>query len=252
MVERQTIFITGGASGIGLAIARAALEEGWCAVVSDRDQRQLDRSREALAAFGESARFERLDVTDEEGVRRAIEACELSFGPLTGLVNSAGIGEDVPFLETSTALMRRMLEVNLVGTFIVGREAARRMRDGAGGSIVNIASISGIRGNSGRAAYGAAKGGVLTLTKVMAVELAPVHIRVNALAPGPVETPLVRAMHSEESRARWTRMVPQRRYAAPEELAGAAVFLLDGARSSFVTGQTLAVDGGLTAAGMLA
>ena len=111
---------------------------------------------------------------------------------------------------------------------------------------------AGIRGNTGRAAYGAAKGGVLTLTKVMAVELAPRGIRVNAIAPGPIETPLVRDMHTQEARARWMDTVPQHRYASGDELAGAALFLLDERRSSFVTGQTICVDGGFTAAGLIA
>jgi NAD(P)-dependent dehydrogenase (short-subunit alcohol dehydrogenase family) len=119
------------------------------------------------------------------------------------------------------------------------------------GSIVNIASVSGIRGNTGRVAYGASKGGVITMTQVMAVELAPLGIRVNAIAPGPIETPLVRAMHTEKARADWLSRVPQHRYGTPEEVAGAAVFLLDQRRSSFMTGQTLCVDGGFTAAGVM-
>jgi NAD(P)-dependent dehydrogenase (short-subunit alcohol dehydrogenase family) len=125
------------------------------------------------------------------------------------------------------------------------------MRERGAGSIVNIASVSGIRGNSGRVAYGASKGGVITMTKVMAVELAPVGIRVNAIAPGPVETPLVREVHTDQARADWMRTVPQRRYGTPHEIAGAAIFLLDGRRSSFVTGQTICVDGGFTAAGLM-
>jgi NAD(P)-dependent dehydrogenase (short-subunit alcohol dehydrogenase family) len=252
MTEHRAVFVTGGASGIGLAIVQAVLDEGWHAVVADLEQRNLDQAREILASSGAHARYERLDVTDEDGVRRAMDECESSLGPLTGLVNSAGIGKDVPFLETSTDLLRKMLEVNLVGTFIAGREAARRMGEGRGGSIVNIASVSGILGSSGRSAYGAAKGGALTLTKVMAVELAPMRIRVNAIAPGPIETPLVREMHTQEARSAWMRTVPQRRYGSPEELAGAALFLLDDRRSSFVTGQTICVDGGFTAAGVIA
>ncbi len=166
------------------------------------------------------------------------------------MVNSAGIASDVPALETSAALFRKILEVNLIGSFIVSREVARHMQAHGGGSIVNIASVSGIRGNSGRVAYGASKGGVITMTKVMAVELATKGIRVNAIAPGPVETPLVREVHTAEARAEWLNRVPMNRYGQPSEIAGTAVFLLDGSKSSYITGQTISVDGGFTAAGL--
>ena len=171
------------------------------------------------------------------------------MGPLTGLVNSAGIASDVPCLDTTTALFRKIVEVNLIGSFVMAREVARCMCGRGRGSIVNIASVSGIRGNSGRVAYGASKGGVITMTQVMAVELAPAGIRVNAIAPGPIDTPLVQEMHTPEARAGWIDRVPQHRYGSPREVAGAALFLLDDDRSSFVTGQTICVDGGFTAAG---
>ncbi|MGH7194293.1 MAG: SDR family NAD(P)-dependent oxidoreductase, partial [Candidatus Saccharimonadales bacterium] len=158
---------------------------------------------------------------------------------------------DVPCLETTTELFRKLVEVNLIGSFIVAREAACRMRPRRHGSIVNIASVSGIRANSGRVAYGASKAGLLLATQVMAVELAPVGIRVNAIAPGPIETPLVRQMHTKQARAQWTQAVPQRRYGSPADVAAAAMFLLDDSRSGFVTGQTLCVDGGFTAAGVV-
>ena len=176
--------------------------------------------------------------------------CEAEFGPLTGLVNSAGIGRDVPALDTSVDLFRKILEVNLIGSFVVSREAAQRMRARGGGSIVNIASVSGFKGNTGRVAYGASKAGVIHMTKVMAVELASL---------GSGSTPLLRA----PSRRRWCRRcirrgegrldatVPQRRYGTPDEIAGAAIFLLDDRKSSYVTGQTICVDGGFTAAGII-
>jgi NAD(P)-dependent dehydrogenase (short-subunit alcohol dehydrogenase family) len=144
-----------------------------------------------------------------------------------------------------------MLEVNLIGSFVISREAARHMRARGAGSIVNIASVSGIMGNKGRVAYGASKGGVLTMTKVMAVELASIGIRVNAVAPGPIETPMVQEIHTPEVRAAWMTTVPQRRYGSPAEIAGAAIFLLDDRKSSYVTGQTICVDGGFTAAGII-
>jgi NAD(P)-dependent dehydrogenase (short-subunit alcohol dehydrogenase family) len=125
------------------------------------------------------------------------------------------------------------------------------MQAHGGGAIVNVASVSGIRGNIERSAYGASKGGVITLTQVMACELAPLNIRVNAIAPGPFETPMVQAMHTAATREGWMQVVPQRRYAEPDEVAGAALFLLDGSKSSFVTGHVLNVDGGFAAHGLL-
>jgi NAD(P)-dependent dehydrogenase (short-subunit alcohol dehydrogenase family) len=111
--------------------------------------------------------------------------------------------------------------------------------------------VSGIHGNSGRLAYGASKGAVIMMTRVMAVEFASMGIRVNAIAPGPIETPLVREMHADATRKEWIARIPQHRYGLPAEVAGAAIFLLDSRRSSYVTGQTLCVDGGFTTAGLV-
>jgi NAD(P)-dependent dehydrogenase (short-subunit alcohol dehydrogenase family) len=251
MVQQQTVLVTGGASGIGLAVVEAALGEGWRVIVADLDPSNLDRCRDSLGAPGDRVRYEQMNVADEDTVVRVIAACEAEFGPLTGVVNSAGIGRDVPALDTSVDLFRKMLEVNLIGSFVVSREAARHMRTRGAGSVINIASVSGIKGNKGRVAYGASKGGVLTMTKVMAVELASVGIRVNAIAPGPIETPLVQEIHTPEVRAAWMTTVPQRRYGSPAEIAGAAIFLLDDRKSSYVTGQTICVDGGFTSAGII-
>jgi NAD(P)-dependent dehydrogenase (short-subunit alcohol dehydrogenase family) len=251
MPMQETIFVTGGASGIGLAIVEAVLAKGWRAVVVDRDERSLDQCRKTLGTPADRVRVERLDIADEAAVVEAVGRCEAEFGPITGVVNSAGIARDLPSLETSADLFRRILDVNLIGSFIVSREVAKRMQERRHGAIINIASVSGVRGNVGRVAYGASKGGVITMTQVMAVELAPLGIRVNAIAPGPIETPLVREVHTDKVRAEWLATVPQGRYGQPSDIASAAVFLLDQAASGFVTGQTLCVDGGFTAAGLM-
>jgi NAD(P)-dependent dehydrogenase (short-subunit alcohol dehydrogenase family) len=255
----NTILVTGGASGIGLAVVDAVFGRGWRAVAADVDPVKLEQARARLAATpapggtktdDSLVHFARLDVTDEAAVVDAIARWDAEIGPLTGVVNSAGIAADVPCLETSTALFRKLVEINLIGSFVVAREAARCMAARGRGSIVNIASVSGIRGNAGRVAYGATKAGVIVATQVMAVELAAAGIRVNAIAPGPIETPLIRDLQSDEARAVWMRAVPQHRYGSPTEVAEAAMFLLDDSRSSFVTGQTICVDGGFTAAGV--
>ncbi|WP_228468224.1 SDR family NAD(P)-dependent oxidoreductase, partial [Achromobacter denitrificans] len=143
-MAQEAILVTGGASGIGLAVARGLLDAGRKVLVADVSQERLDEIRE-MAPAGRLGCV-RLDVSDEAEVMDAMARLERDFGPISGLVNSAGIGRDVPFLDTDAALLRRILEVNLVGSFVVAREAARRMRERRRGSIVNIASVSGIRG----------------------------------------------------------------------------------------------------------
>ena len=251
MSKSGSVIVTGGASGIGLALVEDLLSEGWRVVAADVVPANLAHAEAHLQRFGAQVRFAQVDVADEAAVTDLVARTDAEFGPLWGVVNSAGIGKDVPALETSADLFRKILEVNLIGTFLVAREAAKVMKANGGGAIVNIASVSGLRGNLGRAAYGASKGGVLTLTKVLAVEFAPFKIRVNGIAPGPVETPLVKAMHTDAARAGWMKTVPMRRYADPSEISGAIAFLLDDSKSSFVTGQTLPVDGGFEAGGLI-
>lgn len=241
----ETILVTGGGSGIGLAVVEAALAEGCRAVAVDRDAAALERlgGRDRLTVLA-------LDVADEAAVAAAIARIDRET-PLTGVVNCAGIAADVPLLETTTADFRRILEVNLVGSFVVTREAVRHMLPRGRGSIVNIASVSGIMGNKGRSAYGASKGGIITMTRVHAVELAGQGIRVNAVAPGPIDTPMAQAVHTEAARRTWTEITPQRRYGTPHEVAAAVLFLLDDARSGYITGHTLCVDGGFSIAGLM-
>jgi 3-oxoacyl-[acyl-carrier protein] reductase len=190
------------------------------------------------------------DVSDagqvEEMVRRAVEA----FGRIDILVNNAGIGHVKPFLEIPLAEWQKVLDTNLTGTFLCAQAVARVMVRQGSGAIVNVASISGERGGTGRAAYGAAKAGVILLTKVMAVELASLGVRVNAISPGPTETQQVRECHDEATRAAYHRLLPIERYADPKEIAAAALFLAS-PQASFVSGHILNVDGGFGAAGLI-
>jgi NAD(P)-dependent dehydrogenase (short-subunit alcohol dehydrogenase family) len=246
-MNRRLAIVTGAASGIGCATAMQLIGEGWLVLA-------LDRDRPALAALeGEVASKEALicrpfDVTEPETIDAVL--ADLPAGSrVAGLVNSAGIGVSQPFLETPLDKLRQILDVNLVGAFALCQSVARMMADAQGGAIVNISSGSGLRANTGRAAYGASKAGLELLSKVMAVELAPLGVRVNTVAPGPIETPLVTAMHSPADRARAVRSVPQGRYGQPQDIAKAVSYLLDDERSGYVTGHTLCVDGGFFAAG---
>jgi NAD(P)-dependent dehydrogenase (short-subunit alcohol dehydrogenase family) len=245
----RTVIITGAASGIGLACAEHQLSLGWRVALIDRDAKALEKARGALARPQETLSF-CVDVTDEAAVNEAIAAAG-KLAPIRGLVNSAAIGADQSFEATSVERFRKILDVNVVGSFIVARAAIGAMREAGGGAIVNLASVSGLRGNIGRSAYGASKGAVITMTQVMAVELASHNIRVNAIAPGPVETAMVREMHTQEARQNWVGRVPQRRYGEPREIARTASFLLDDEQSGYVTGHVLAVDGGFLAGGLL-
>lgn len=242
-----TVLITGGASGIGLATARLLGERGY-------DLHLIDLKQEALeAAAGELGlsreQVSACDVRNEDAIERAVTQAARQ-GHLTAVVNSAGIAIDRPAVETSVEDFRRIVDINLTGSFIAARAAARHwLANGEAGSIVNISSVSGMCGNKGRSAYGASKGGLNILTMVMATELGAHGIRVNVVAPGPVDTPLAREMHTEDVRGQWNARVPQGRYGTPAEIAGAVAFLI-GADGAYVNGQVLAVDGGFINAGL--
>jgi NAD(P)-dependent dehydrogenase (short-subunit alcohol dehydrogenase family) len=240
------VAISGGASGIGLATAEAVLAAGGGIAIADRDQQALARAAMLLAGPRTTTRA--LDVTHEDAVMSWLDAVE----GLTGCVTSAGTSAVTPALETPAALFRRILDVNVTGSFLVAQAAARRMAAGGrGGSIVLIASVSGLSGMQDRVAYSASKAAVVNLAAAMAVDLARHGIRVNAICPGPIETPLVRDIHDAATRAAWHDRIPMRRYGQPEEIAQMALFLLDPARSGYVTGQAFAVDGGFSTAGLM-
>ncbi|MBO1114190.1 SDR family NAD(P)-dependent oxidoreductase [Bordetella petrii] len=245
------VAVTGAASGIGLALAQGLLDQGRRVLALDVQPERIEAARTSLrAGSAGQLRLGTLDVTDEARVEQVVADCEAGFGPVSGLVNSAGIAAEVACLDTDVSTFRRILDVNVIGSFITARAVARRMRARGAGSIVHIASVSGLRGNYGRVAYGSSKGAIVTMTQVMAVEFAKFGVRVNAVAPGPIETPLTRAVHSEATRDSWRRAVALGRYGQARELCGTINWLLDDTASGYVTGQIIAVDGGFTAMGL--
>lgn len=245
------IIVTGGASGIGFATVAWLLARGRPVLVLDHSKPNLESAKAALKEYADITTFAELDVTDEARMLEVLAAHISANTPIAGLVNSAGYGADIPFLETSSKTLRDMLEVNLVGAFSISREVALRMVNLGGGSIVHISSVSGQIGNKGRAAYGATKAALLNLTQVMANELASHGVRVNCVCPGPIETPLAAGAHGIAGKVLWERSVPMKRYGTPKEIANTVGFLLDKEASSFITGQIISVDGGFIGSGLM-
>lgn len=247
--SQKTAVITGAARGIGLAATRKFLGEGWRVAMIDIDSATLTDAA-AMLKPAECVLALCCDVADPVAVNSAFAQVEGAFGRLDALVNNAGIAIFKPILETSAQEWDRVLAVNLGGPFHCTQAGARIMLDGEnGGSIVNIASISGQRASTLRVAYGTSKAGLMHLTKQQAAELGSVGIRVNAVAPGPVDTAMAKAVHSPEIRAGYHDAIPLARYGSEEEIAEAIWFLCSDA-ASYVNGQILGVDGGFDATGI--
>jgi NAD(P)-dependent dehydrogenase (short-subunit alcohol dehydrogenase family) len=245
---QKTALVTGAARGIGLATAKRFLAEGWRVALLDIDGENLKRAHAAVGKPDETLAIT-CDVADPAGVDKALAAVAQKFGRLDALVNNAGIAIFKPILDVTYEDWQRVLAVNLTGPFLCSQAAVPLMRDTGGGAIVNITSISGLRASTLRTAYGTSKAGLAHLTKQQAAELATLGIRVNAVAPGPVDTAMAKAVHTPEIRKDYHDHMPLNRYGLEEELAE-VIFFLCSERASFVTGQVIAVDGGFDSTGI--
>jgi len=245
---QKVALVTGAARGIGLATAKRFLADGWRVALLDIDGENLQRSYAALAKPDTTFAIE-CDVADPDAVSIAVASVAKRFGRLDALVNNAGIAIFKPILDVTYEDWSRVLAVNLTGPFLCTQAAAPLMRDSGGGAIVNITSISGLRASTLRTAYGTSKAGLAHLTKQQAAELASLGIRVNAVAPGPVDTAMAKAVHTPEIRADYHDHMPLNRYGLETELAE-AIFFLCSDRSSYITGQVIAVDGGFDSTGI--
>jgi meso-butanediol dehydrogenase/(S,S)-butanediol dehydrogenase/diacetyl reductase len=250
--------VTGGARGIGRAIGEWFLRHGWRVALIDRDAPELDRTVAALARDAADDPNDLLgvhaDVSDPVQVERSVAEVTARFGNgndgrVDALVNNAGVAIFKPVLETSFAEWREVLATNLDGAFLCTQAYGAIMVRQGRGAIVNIASISGLRASTLRVAYGTSKAALIHMTRQHAVELGNLGVRVNAVAPGPVETEMAKQVHTAAIRADYHDAIPLGRYGSTEEMAAVVGFLCSDA-ASYVNGQVLAVDGGFEAAGV--
>ena len=240
--------ITGGARGIGLAVAQWFLAHGHRVALWDIDASTLQQTEQTLND-AERVLAVACDVSQPDQVQAATAATVARFGRIDALVNNAGVAVFKPILQTSFEDWQTVLGTNLNGPFLCTQAIAPVMCQTGGGAVVNIASISGLRASTLRVAYGTSKAALIHLTKQQATELGTVGIRVNCVAPGPVDTEMAKLVHSVAIRSDYHDVIPLERYGTTDEIANAVGFLCSPA-ASYINGQLLAVDGGFDAAGV--
>ncbi|RKN84261.1 SDR family NAD(P)-dependent oxidoreductase [Paenibacillus ginsengarvi] len=242
--DGKVVLITGAGRGIGKAVAQRFAAEGALLALLSNVEADLTETADELVSGGSVVRNYVVDVADERQVEAAIAAAESDFGRIDVLVNNAGIAWEEPLLDIKPDNWKKIIDVNLNGMFWVAQSVARRMASQGGGVIVNMASTNGLVGEANYAHYNASKGGVVLLTKTMAIELGAKGIRVNAVCPGYIQTPMSEAIDSPEFIEQYIRAkIPLGRVGKPEDVAGVFAFLASD-DAAFITGETIVVDGG--------
>jgi len=241
--ENKHVLVTGGARGIGFEISRQFGQEGALLSIFDREQALLEKTVQRLRREGYEVHPFHLDVSQGSGVLEAVKQAE-QIAPIEVLVNNAGVAHETPFLNLKEAEWREVLDINLTGIFLVAQAVSRKMVQRRSGVILNMSSKNGIAGEFGYAHYNASKGGIIMLTKTMALELAHLGIRVNAVCPGYLVTPMSAEIDSPEFVATFVdRYIPMNRYGTVEDVAPLFLFLASD-DASFITGETFLLDGG--------
>lgn len=244
--EGKVAIVTGGGGGLGRAAALRLAREGAAVLVADIDEGTAGSVAEEVRSAGARAEAVRLDVTSDDSVTAMVARAVDGLGGLHVLAHFAGVGEQTPFWQQKPADFMRIQDVNVTGSYRTARAVAGKMRDAGYGRIALVASVAGLQGISGRVGYGTSKHAVVGLTHTLAVELAPFGITVNAVCPGPVDTPMTREHHTAKTREAYNRNIPLNRYGTPDEIAAATAFLCSD-DASYLTGHALPVDGGWVA-----
>jgi len=246
LLEGKVAVVTGAARGIGQSIALRLAEEGADLALSDVKAEWLEETVAKVRALGRRAEAFEIDVSKSDQVQAGVDAMAAAFGKLDVVVNNAGITRDGLLIRMSEEDWDLVMDINLKGTFLMTKAAAKYMMKQRSGAFVNIASVIGLMGNPGQANYGASKAGVSNLTKTVAKELAARGIRANAIAPGFIKTKMTDAL-SDDVRNAMLSVIPLKDFGTPEDVANVVLFLASDL-SRYVTGQTLSVCGGMVTA----
>ncbi len=242
-LKNKTAIVTGGGRGIGEAVCHLFAGEGAAVLAADIDIESAEIVADSIKTEGGKAAAAQVDITDKASVEAMAAKCLEEFNQVDILINNAGINRDALAVRMKEEQWDQVIAVNLTGTFLACQAVIKPMKDAGGGKIVNTSSIGSL-GNIGQANYSASKGGVISLTRTLALELARFNVTVNCVAPGATMTPMFESV-PEDMRETFRKMIPMRRFADPAEIAAAHLFFC-AQDSSYVTGQTLFVDGGIS------